>query len=90
MFNDYPIPNQPSCSWEFRLFDGHSLQLKAEEIDRIICFHAFHHVPNQEEIVHEFFRVLRNGCTIVFNEPQGIHSMFAGSNRSARRQFLLR
>ncbi len=84
LFNDYPIPNQPPCSWETRLFDGHSLPLKAEEIDRIICFDAFHHVPNQEEIVHEFYRVLRNGGTIVLNEPFGLHSTKPASQMEMR------
>ena len=84
LFNDYPIPNQPPYSWETRLFDGHSLPLKAEEIDRIICFDASHHVPNQEEIVHKFYRVLRNGGTIVLKEPLGLHSATPASQMEMR------
>ncbi len=84
LFNNYPIPNEPPCSWETRLFDGHRLPLEDEEVDRIICFDAFHHVPNQAEVVHEFYRVLRNGGTIVFNEPLGLHSTTPASQMEMR------
>ncbi len=84
LFKDYPIPNQPPCSWETRLFDGHRLPLEDEEVDRIICFDAFHHVPNQEEVIKEFYRVLRNGGTIVFNEPLGLHSTTPDSQMEMR------
>ena len=69
LFEEYPIPNKPLASWDTRLFDGIRIPAEDEEIDRVICFDAFHHVPNQNEIIQEFYRVLRNGGTIVFNEP---------------------
>ncbi len=84
LFTDYPIPNKPPCSWETRLFDGHRLPVEDEEVDRIICFDAFHHVPNPEDTIKEFFRVLRNGGTIVFNEPLGPHSTTPDSQREMR------
>lgn len=84
LFEDYPIPNKPPCAWETRLFDGIRLPLEDEEVDRIICFDAFHHVPNQEQVVGEFYRVLRNGGTIVFNEPLGPHSLTPDSQREMR------
>jgi len=84
LFNDYPVPNTPPCAWETRLFDGIRLPLEDEEVDRILCFDAFHHVPNPEEVINEFYRVLRNGGTIVFNEPLGPHSITPDSQREMR------
>ena len=84
LFEEYPIPNQPLSSWDTRLFDGIRIPAEDEEIDRIICFDAFHHVPNQNEIIQEFYRVLRNGGTIGFNEPIGPHSLTAESQREMR------
>lgn len=84
LFEDYPIPNTPPCTWETRLFDGLRLPCDDEEIDRIICFDAFHHVPNPEAIAKEFYRVLRNGGTIGFNEPLGQHSSTPDSQREMR------
>ena len=84
LFEDYPIPNRPLASWDTRLFNGIRIPTEDEEIDRIICFDAFHHVPNQNEIIQEFYRVLRNGGSISFNEPIGPHSTTADSQREMR------
>lgn len=84
LFTDYPVPNPSPCSWETRLFDGVHLPLKDEEVDRVICFDTFHHVPNQENVASEFYRVLRNGGTIVFNEPLGAHSTTQKSQSEMR------
>ena len=84
LFEEYPIPNKPLASWDNRLFDGVRIPTEDEEIDRIICFDAFHHVPNQNQIIQEFFRVLRNGGTIVFNETIGPHSTTEESQREMR------
>jgi SAM-dependent methyltransferase len=84
LFEDYPIPNKPPCNWETRLFDGQRLPVEDGEIDRIICFDAFHHVPNQEVAIKEFYRVLRNGGTIAFNEPLGPHSATPESQSEMR------
>ena len=74
LFSEYPVPNRPQGTWEMRLFDGHRLPLEDGEVDRIICFDTFHHVPNQKRVIEEFYRVLRMGGTIVMNEPLGPHS----------------
>lgn len=84
LFEEYPIPNAPLASWDTRLFNGIRIPAEDEEIDRIICFDAFHHVPNQNQIIQEFYRVLRNGGTIAFNEPIGPHSATADSQREMR------
>jgi len=84
LFEEYPIPNTPLASWDTRLFNGIRIPAEDEEIDRIICFDAFHHVPNQNQIIQEFYRVLRNGGTIAFNEPIGPHSATEDSQREMR------
>ena len=86
LFNDYPIPNDPPYGWETRLFDGRRIPMEDEEADRVLCFDAFHHVPNPEAIIEEFYRVLRNGGSVVFNEPLGEHSSTPES-QSEMRQF---
>lgn len=58
----------------FLRFDGHRLDLPDQSVDRIICFDAFHHVPNQETVIQEFGRVLRDGGIAGFNEPGPYHA----------------
>jgi hypothetical protein len=48
-------------------------------VDRILCFDAFHHVPNQQEILDEMGRVLRDGGKAGFSEPGEGHSTSADS-----------
>jgi ubiquinone/menaquinone biosynthesis C-methylase UbiE len=61
------------------LTDGHRLPLPDESVDRVVCFDVFHHVPNQEEILREFYRVLRQGGIACFSEPGRYHSTTASS-----------
>jgi ubiquinone/menaquinone biosynthesis C-methylase UbiE len=58
----------------FLHFDGHRLALPDQSVDRIICFDAFHHIPNQEEVLSEFGRVLETGGIVGFSEPGPRHS----------------
>jgi SAM-dependent methyltransferase len=60
---------------EFMVFDGRRIELDDESVDRISCFDSFHHVPNPEEILGEFKRVLTKDGLIGFCEPgPGHHS----------------
>jgi SAM-dependent methyltransferase len=59
---------------QFLVFDGYTFPLRDESIDRIICFDAFHHVPNKEDILREMFRVLKRGGKAGFSEPGFEHS----------------
>lgn len=68
----------------FLRFDGRRFDLDDESIDRIICFHAFHHAANPDEVLAEFARVLRPGGIVAFAEPGPLHS------RSAKSQFEMR
>jgi SAM-dependent methyltransferase len=63
----------------FLSYDGHTLPLMDDSVDRIACFDAFHHVPNQDELLREMYRVLRPGGRAVMAEPGEGHS-HAGSS----------
>jgi SAM-dependent methyltransferase len=79
----YPIQgHRPEPS--FLLFDGRRLDLADGSVDRINCLHAFHHVPNQEEVLAEMARVLRPGGIAAFHEPGPIHSLSPQSQHEMR------
>jgi len=59
---------------QFLVFDGYTFSLHDETVDRIICFDAFHHVPNKQDILREMYRVLRQGGKVGFSEPGLEHS----------------
>ncbi len=65
---------RPELEPRFLAYDGHVLPLPDQSVDRIICFDAFHHVPNPDEVLAEMFRVLRAGGRLVMAEPGEGHS----------------
>jgi ubiquinone/menaquinone biosynthesis C-methylase UbiE len=69
---------------EYLMFDGTRIDLADASVDRIICFHAFHHAPNPAAIVAEFGRVLRPGGLAAFAEPGPRHSQAAQSQFEMR------
>ncbi|KIX12631.1 class I SAM-dependent methyltransferase [Dethiosulfatarculus sandiegensis] len=69
---------------EFMVFDGRRIELEDESVDRITCFDSFHHVPNPEEILAEFSRVLSKNGLIGFCEPG------PGHHKSHHSQFEMR
>lgn len=58
----------------FLPYDGHRIPLPDASVDRAVCFDAFHHVPNQGEILGELFRVLKTGGRLVLAEPGEGHA----------------
>lgn len=66
------IGNQPAP--RFLRFDGHSFDLPDNSVDRISCWDAFHHVPNQGQVIKEMGRVLKQGGIAGFSEPGPDHS----------------
>ena len=58
----------------FLKYSGHELEIADATVDRIVCFDAFHHVPNQAEVLREFFRILRPGGRVVMGEPGEGHA----------------
>jgi len=81
------IANDPvsaSLDVEFvRLIEGR-LPFADGSFDRIVCFDAFHHVPDQELAIREFARVLRNGGLAAFHEPGPHHSQAVQSQYEMR------
>lgn len=75
MFKEAPVFGELFAEPEFLKFDGKKIPLPDSSIDRIISFDAFHHVPNPEEVMTEFARVLKDGGIIGFSEPVGDHSV---------------
>jgi SAM-dependent methyltransferase len=69
---------------QFLVFDGRHIELGAETVDYIVCFDAFHHVPNPEEVLGEMARVLRPGGTAAFSEPGPQHSRLPQSQYEMR------
>jgi 2-polyprenyl-3-methyl-5-hydroxy-6-metoxy-1,4-benzoquinol methylase len=68
----------------FLRFDGRRLELADESVDRVICFDSFHHVPNPDDVLREFARILKPGGLAAFSEPGPRHS------RSPQSQFEMR
>ncbi len=60
-------------------YDGRSVPLEDASVDRVLCFDAFHHVPNPREILAELFRVTRPGGRLVMAEPGAGHSHSASA-----------
>jgi len=79
LFAEFPIVGDFIAEPQFLHFDGHQINLPNESVDRIICFDAFHHIPNQEEVLRELFRVLKTGGVAGFCEPGKWHSQGAQS-----------
>lgn len=67
-----PIGDCPAP--RFLVFDGHHIDLPDESVDRVVCFDAFHHVPNPAAVMRELGRVLRPGGIAGFSEPGPQHS----------------
>jgi SAM-dependent methyltransferase len=68
----------------FLHFDGEHLDLPDASVDRIVCFDAFHHVPNPARVIAELARVLVDGGIAGFSEPGRFHS------RSPQSQYEMR
>jgi cyclopropane fatty-acyl-phospholipid synthase-like methyltransferase len=78
LFNIHPVVGGSLSPPKFLLYNGYQIELEDESVDRIVCFDAFHHVPNQRYVLDEFFRVLKKGGLVGFSEPGRNHSSSAG------------
>jgi SAM-dependent methyltransferase len=88
-FAEHPPLAKELLPPQFLPFDGHRLQLADQSVDRIICFDAFHHVPNQAEVLRELGRVLRPGGIAGFSEPGRYHSRAPQSQYDMRNHRVL-
>jgi SAM-dependent methyltransferase len=71
---------------EFVVFDGHHFELADDSFDLVLCFDAFHHVPNPETVLAEMARVLVPGGLAGFSEPGPRHSL-SGQSQFEMRSF---
>jgi SAM-dependent methyltransferase len=74
LFAEHPLIGMVVFQPRFLPFDGRHLDLPDHSVDRIVCFDAFHHVPNPDEVLREFGRVLRPGGIAGFSEPGRRHA----------------
>ena len=73
----------------FLNFDGCNIQLADDSVDRIIIFDTFHHIPNQEDILAEFFRILKPGGIAGFTDVGPHHSTAISSQLEMQRYKVL-
>jgi SAM-dependent methyltransferase len=74
LFEEYPLIGPVVYKPIFLSFDGRRIDLPDESVDRIVCFDAFHHVPNPAEVITQLGRVLKKGGIAGFSEPGQGHS----------------
>ncbi len=84
LFAHYPVTFNRVGEPRFLVFDGKRIECPDESVDRIACYDAFHHVPNQEAVLAEMARILKPGGIAGFAEPGRGHS------RSALSQYEMR
>ena len=70
--------SDPRTQWSldprFVPYDGHAFPLEDATCDRVIVYDAFHHVPNQREILSEMHRVLKPDGVVAMSEPGRGHA----------------
>lgn len=68
----------PATNWqvrpEFLSYDGHRIPLPDASCDKVIIFDAFHHVPNQRQILTELHRILTPDGIVAMSEPGTGHA----------------
>jgi hypothetical protein len=73
----------PRTNWSleprFLTYDGHRLPVDDGSCDRVVINDAFHHVPNQRELLREMHRVLRADGLVAMSEPGRGHAAAAHS-----------
>ena len=79
------LPTLPSAPQiEFKVFDGFTMDLPDQSVDRVACFDALHHVPNKARVLSEMYRVLRPGGRVCFAEPSPGHAHAEESVRESQ------
>ena len=65
-------------------YDGLTIGLPDNSVDRVVCMDSFHHVPNQERVLAEFHRILTPDGRAIFCEPGPLHSRTTDSQNAMR------
>ena len=70
--------HDPWTNWSleprFLAYDGHRLPLDDGCCDRIVLYDAFHHIPNQRELLTEMHRILVPDGIVAMSEPGRGHA----------------
>jgi SAM-dependent methyltransferase len=73
----------PNTNWDlepaFLVYDGHRLPVPDASVDRIVLYDAFHHIPNQRQLLTEMRRVLRPDGIVGMSEPGRGHASSAST-----------
>lgn len=80
MFEDDPQTNW-NLNPEFMPYNGHHIPLNDQCIDKIVVYDAFHHIPNQEEILKELHRIMKTSGVMAMCEPGRFHASTGASQR---------
>jgi SAM-dependent methyltransferase len=77
----------PRTNWsldpQFLTYDGHHLPLETGSCDRVVINDAFHHIPNQRELLLEMCRILNADGVVAMSEPGRGHGSSAQSLEEA-------
>jgi SAM-dependent methyltransferase len=84
LFSKLPPLGSAVGEARFLSFNGRHIDLPDESVDRIVCNDAFHHVPNQAEVLSEFARILKPGGIAGFSEPGKYHANTSQSQMEMR------
>ena len=69
---------------QFVPLDGPDLPFENDTFDRVVCFDALHHVPDQQHAIREFGRVLKQGGIAALHEGGPKHSQLSQSQYEMR------
>ena len=58
----------------FLAYDGHALPLEDGSCNRVVVYDAFHHIPNQRELLAEMHRILTEDGVVAMSEPGDGHA----------------
>jgi uncharacterized protein YbaR (Trm112 family)/SAM-dependent methyltransferase len=59
--------------------DTENLPIRSSVVDVILCYEAFHHIPDRKKAMQQFFRVLKPGKSVILAEPGSNHEHAQGS-----------
>lgn len=84
LFAKYPPVMLNPVLPNFLPFNGEWIDLPDNSIDRVVVNDAFHHIPNVEAVLGEFYRILKPGGLVGMSEPGRHHSKTEASQFEMR------
>lgn len=84
LFKRYPPVMLDPVEPTYLPFDGSRLVMADASVDRIVVNDAFHHIPNMQTVLEEFYRVLKPGGIVGMSEPGRYHSQSVESQYEMR------